>query len=121
MDRVRLTPQRIRSFACKPGAGQAFYWDTESARLAVRVTAGGARSFIFEAQLNRQTIRRTIGDAGAWSLDDARAEANRLHTLLDRGIDPRELDRKEVERKAANSPHLFVVPGGARMAVETPG
>ena len=28
----------------------------------MRVTAAGAKSFVYEAKLNRQTIRRTIGD-----------------------------------------------------------
>ena len=63
----------------------------------MRATAG-AKSFIFEMKYQRQTIRRTIGDVRAWQLDDARIEANRLQTLVDQGIDPRELDR---EKKAA--------------------
>jgi len=33
--------------------------------------------FIFEARLNRQTVRATIGDVRAWTLDDARTEPNR--------------------------------------------
>jgi len=97
--RVRITPQRIRTFTCPPGAQQAFMWDSES-RLAVRVTAGGAKSYIYQAKLNGKTIRRTIGDAGAWALEDARAAANRLQTLIDKGNDPRELERADAERKA---------------------
>lgn len=89
MQRERLTPPRIKSFTCPADAKQAFLWDTEAPRLAVRATAG-AKSFIFEAKLNRQTVRVTIGDVRAWNLDDARAEARRLQTLIDRGIDPRQ-------------------------------
>lgn len=89
MQRERLTPTRIKSFACPADAKQAFLWDTEAPRLAVRATAG-AKSFIFEAKLNRQTVRVTIGDVRAWNLDDARAEARRLQTLIDQGIDPRQ-------------------------------
>jgi integrase len=74
-------------------------WDTAS-RLGLRITASGAKAYIFQARLNGLTIRRTIGDAGAWALDQARAEANRLQTLIDQGIDPRELDREKAERKA---------------------
>ena len=88
MQRERLTPDRIRRFTCTDDVKQAFLWDTDAPRLAVRATAG-AKSFIFEAKLYRQTIRLTIGDVRAWNLDDARAEARRLQTLIDQGIDPR--------------------------------
>ncbi len=89
MQRERLTPDRIRRFSCPADAKQSFLWDTEAPRLAVRATTG-AKSFIFEAKLNRQTIRVTIGDVRAWNLDDARTEARRLQTLTDQGIDPRQ-------------------------------
>jgi len=89
MQRERLTPDRIRRFSCPADAKQSFLWDTEAPRLAVRATTG-AKSFIFEAKLNRQTIRVTIGDVRAWNLDDARAEARRLQTVVDQGTDPRQ-------------------------------
>ena len=97
MQRERLTPDRIRRFACPADAKQSFLWDTDAPRLAVRATTG-AKSFIFEAKLNRQTIRVTIGDVKAWNLDDARAEARRLQTLVDQGTDPRQ---EKAERIAA--------------------
>lgn len=89
MQRERLTLERIRRFICPPNAKQVFLWDTEAPRLAVRATAG-AKSFTFESKLNRQTIRVTIGDVRTWGLDDARTEARRLQTLVDKGIDPRQ-------------------------------
>lgn len=97
MQRERLTPERIRRFVCPEGAKQVFLWDTDAPRLAVRATAG-AKSYIFEAKLNRQTVRATIGDVRAWHLDDARTEARRLQTLIDKGIDPRQ---ERAERDAA--------------------
>lgn len=100
MQRERLTPERIRRFTLPAGKSQGFLWDTVAPRLAVRATAG-VKSFVFEAKLNGQTIRRTIGDAFAWNIDDARAEANRLQTMIDQGIDPRELDRQRAADKAA--------------------
>lgn len=100
MQRERLTPERIRRFTCPAGVKQSFLWDTVAPRLAVRATTG-AKSYIFEAKLSRQTIRRTIGDVRAWNLDDARAEANRLQVLVESGTDPRELDRQEADAKAA--------------------
>ncbi|NWO08732.1 MAG: hypothetical protein HLX50_24425 [Alteromonadaceae bacterium] len=50
MRREKLTPERIRRFACPPDRKQVFLWDTEASRLAVRATAG-SKSFIFEAKL----------------------------------------------------------------------
>ncbi len=112
MDRVKLTPARIRDFTCPPDKTQAFLWDTESPRLAVRATRG-AKSYIFEAKLNRQTIRITLGDTESWILNSvwsgkgesrqeiqrgAREEASRLATLVDQGLDPRQL---EAERREA--------------------
>ncbi|WP_374242683.1 tyrosine-type recombinase/integrase [Zoogloea sp.] len=97
MQRERLTPDRIRRFSCPADAKQSFLWDTDAPRLAVRATAG-AKSFIFEAKLNRQTVRVTIGDVKAWNLDDARAEARRLQTLIDQGTDPRQ---EKADKQAA--------------------
>jgi len=111
--RERLTPDRIRRFPLPDGTGQAFHWDTDAPRLAVRVTAG-RKAFIFESKLNRRTIRATIGDVLAWKLDDARNEARRLQTVVDQGIDPREqkrdqaaaADAKREEAKRIEAPAL---------------
>ena len=100
MQRDRLTLARIAAFNCPADKKQAFLWDTDAPRLAVRATAG-AKSFIFETKLNRQTIRRTIGDVKNWNLDAAREEARRLQTLIDKGTDPRELEREKAAAKAA--------------------
>ena len=115
MQRERLTPDRIRRFSCPDDVKQSFLWDTDAPRLAVRATTG-AKSFIFEAKLNRQTIRVTIGDVRAWNLDDARTEARRLQTLTDQGIDPRQekadkfaaIDAKREESRRVEAPALEV-------------
>ena len=75
--------------------------DSEAPGLRVRVTAAGAKSFVYEAKLNRQTIRRTIGDVKLWSIEQARTEARRLAVALDNGQDPRELERQQQADKAA--------------------
>ena len=90
-----LTAGLIDRLACPAGKLQTFMRDAKAPGLRVRVTAAGAKSFVFEAKLNRQTIRRTIGDVRAWSIDAARNEANRLRVTLDGGIDPREVERQQ--------------------------
>lgn len=102
-ERVNLTEGAIERLTCPAGKLQAFMRDTEAPGLRVRVTAAGAKSFVFEAKLNRQTIRRTIGDVRSWTIPQARAEARRLAVVLDNGQDPRELERQQQEQKAATA------------------
>lgn len=100
-DRVNLTAGAIERLTCPPGKQQAFMRDSEVPGLRVRVTAAGAKSFVYESKLNRQTIRRTIGDVKTWSIEQARTEARRLAVLIDEGINPNEQERQQqAEREA---------------------
>ena len=98
MARTKLTAGRIRDFACPTGKAQAFLWDSEAPGLALRATAG-AKAFVYQGKLNNKDFRVTIGDSRAWGIDEARAEARRLQTLVDQGIDPRQ---EKAERIAAS-------------------
>lgn len=100
-DRVNLTSGSIERLTCPIGKQQAFMRDSEAPGLRVRITSAGAKSFVFESKLNRQTIRRTIGDVKVWSIEQARTEARRLAVLLDNGQDPREIERLQQAAKAA--------------------
>lgn len=108
-----LTAGVIERLACPSEKSQAFIRDIKSPSLRVRVTSGGAKSFVFEAKLNRQTIRRTIGNVQEWGIDEARGEANRLRVMLDKGRDPREVERQQeaarVARKAAEEANAVTV------------
>ena len=101
MQRERLTVERIKRFSCPPDKSQAFLWDQDVQRLAVRVTSSGVKAFVFEGKLDRSTIRWTIGKTAAWTIEDARIEARRLQAMLDQGIDPRELEAAKKAEKAA--------------------
>jgi len=91
-----LTAGLIERLTCRTDIkAQAFLRDSKAPGLRVRVSNTGAKSFVFEAKLNRQTIRRTIGDVKAWTIEAARVEANRLRVTLDGGTDPRELERQQ--------------------------
>ncbi|PIZ23137.1 MAG: integrase [Comamonadaceae bacterium CG_4_9_14_0_8_um_filter_57_21] len=99
---VELTAGLIERLTCRTDIkAQAFLRDTKAPGLRVRVTNTGLKAFVFEAKLNRQTIRRTIGDARAWTIEAARVEANRLRVTLDAGTDPREVERQQQADKAA--------------------
>lgn len=96
-----LTAGAIERLKCPPGRAQAFLRDAEGNGLRVRVTANGAKSFVFEQSLKNRTIRRTIGSVSAHSIEEARAEAKRLSAMLDAGTDPRELEREQADAKVA--------------------
>ena len=100
-ERINLTAGAIERLTCPVGKQQAFMRDSEAPGLRVRVTAAGAKSFVYEAKLNRQTIRRTIGGVKLWSIEQARTEARRLAVMLDGGQDPREIVRQQQADKAA--------------------
>jgi integrase len=64
--------------------------------LAVRATPSGKAAFIFQAKLAKKDIRVTIGDVNTWGIDQARAEARRLGSLIDQGIDPRQEKQERI-------------------------
>jgi integrase len=98
-----ITAGLIERLVCPPGKAQVFLRDRKSPALRVRVTASGAKAFVFEAKLGRQTIRRTIGDVRSWTIEAARAEANRQRVLVDTGSDPREVERQERTARQARA------------------
>ena len=99
---IELTSGAIERLTCPTETkAQAFLRDSVAPGLRVRVTNTGSKSFVFESKLNRQTIRRTIGDVRSWTIEAARKEARRLAVVLDSGADPRELERQQAAQKAA--------------------
>ncbi len=106
---IEFTAGAIERLACPAGKQQVFMRDTKAPGLRVRATPASAKhptgfkSFVFEKKLDRQTIRRTIGDVRAWSIEAARIEAARLAVMFNTGTDPRELERQQHADKVAQS------------------
>ncbi|MFL0418410.1 tyrosine-type recombinase/integrase [Sphingomonas sp. 179-I 2A4 NHS] len=78
-------------------AGTGFLWDSEVAGFGLRVTAAGARSYVFQYRMGGREVRAqrvTIGPHGSWTPDKARTEAKRLRVLVDQGVNPAEQDRE---------------------------
>lgn len=92
--KTRLTLPRIQSLVCPPDKHQVFLYDADTPRLAVRVTAGGTKTFVFEGRFGGKNLRMTIGNTTAWTIDQAREEARRIQRLIDVGDDPREAKAK---------------------------
>lgn len=93
MLRANLTANRLALAKCEAGKQQTFFWDGKTPGLGLRVTASGAKSFIFESRLNSRTVRLTIGDTRTWTIGKAQSEATRLKALTDQGVDPRQQRR----------------------------
>jgi integrase len=91
MAKENFTAERIKSYQCEQGKQQTIHWDAKIPGLGLRVTQTGTRAYIFESRLFGKTIRITIGDPRSWDLGKARAEGARLKTLINQGLDPREL------------------------------
>ena len=74
----KLTDAIIRKLE-PPASGSRLKYDTERRGLAIRVTAAGARAFVFNYR-NRggQERRKTIGPFPEWSVSAARDEADEL-------------------------------------------
>lgn len=108
MARVRLTAGRVRDFSCEAGKSQCFLWDTDAPGLAIRATASGAKSYIFQGKLNGTSLRTTIGDVKSWDIETgihdrpgAREQARHLQTLIDQGIDPRQAKAEQIAQALA--------------------
>lgn len=106
--RFEFTRARVDGATCEPGKSQTLYWDTLQPGLGLRVTAKGARSFIFESKLGRETIRLTIGPAsmqlraakdkrGRPLVEGADTQAAEWAYLISQGRDPRAEVRKATE------------------------
>jgi len=87
--KVNFTPGRVRDFKCSPSKSEAFLWDSKVPGLGLRATRGGSIVYVHQARLGGHTVRVRIGSPDSWDIDKARAEARRLQTLIDQGIDPR--------------------------------
>lgn len=109
--RFSFTRASVDAATCLPGKSQTLYWDTEQPGLGLRVTANGARAFIFESRLGGQTVRMTIGSAsmpirapkdrtGKPLTVGANTEAARLAALIVQGIDPRAEKARTITRQA---------------------
>jgi integrase len=111
LKKVKFTAGRVEEFACESGKNQSFLWDTASPGLGLRVTAKGAKSYIFQGKLNREAIRLTIGDPRTWDISKAQAEARRLKVLIDNGQDPRKVkaDALAAERAAREAEEAAAV------------
>ncbi|MAC34875.1 MAG: integrase [Haliea sp.] len=112
MERFKFTKKAVENAAPPaPGATtskgtpitQAFYWDTETKGLGLRVSGGGTRSFIYQGRLNGKVVKVSIGRPGdavvvtikgqpetlPLTVENARKKVTEIQGELQKGNDPR--------------------------------
>ena len=94
----RLTP---------PAKGNKVTWDDEVPGFGARITAAGAKAFVYNYRTKGtgQQRRVTIGQFPSWSTSAARTKAKELRRLVDSGADPR--GDLEEERSASTMADLI--------------
>ena len=48
-NQISFTAPKIERLKCEPDKLQSFYWDNKTPTLGIRVTANGAKSYIFQS------------------------------------------------------------------------
>jgi integrase len=109
---TRLSDRLIKTLPDPPKAAVVIY-DADLPGFGIRLTAGGARSFVFNYAVHRRERRLTIGRFPTWSTTAAREEAKALKRQVNLGIDPLEEGRMraakaEAEQSAPTVRDLFV-------------
>ncbi|MBF6571639.1 MAG: site-specific integrase [Candidatus Binataceae bacterium] len=89
---AKLT-QRLVESTSPPAAGQLFIRDTEVEGFALRVTAAGARSFVWEGRIKGRPRRLTLGKYPDLTVLLARNKAQATRSAVAAGGDPA-LDRQ---------------------------
>lgn len=75
MAKVKFTAGLVEAFSCESDKRPSFLWDSVAPGLALRNTPNGSKFYIFQAKLQDQVIRTTIGTPAAWAIAEEQAEA----------------------------------------------
>jgi integrase len=84
MARVKLT-QAVVDRAELPVEGQRFLRDSQVVGLALRLTVGGSRTWIWDGRVKGRMRRVRIGGSPEWSLPAARQRAREMAVQRDKG------------------------------------
>ena len=103
-----LNDRIVRSLKAAPRGKRYEVMDSVVPGLGIRLTDKGAKTFILIARYpgSENPTRRALGEYGELTLEQARTTARDWHTLIGRGIDPREQGERQrlaEQRKRANT------------------
>jgi integrase len=98
---LKLTKRSVAGIE-PPPKGYELHWDTELHGFGLRITAGGARSFVVQKRIRGRTRRRTLGRASdAVTPELARREAQKFLGKVAAGQDP--IAEREREKLATTT------------------
>lgn len=95
---AKLTKTFVDKVAA-PASGYVIHWDDRVPGYGLRVTSGGARSFVAQGRVNGKAVIVTIGRYGLYTEDQARSLAQKTLQQMREGTDPRDVKREEVAAK----------------------
>jgi integrase len=101
----RITDRFVKAVT-PPSKGDHLYRDTELAGFALRVTAGGVKTFVFCFRLDGGEYRMAFARFPTWTVAAARERAKELRRQVDRGENP--LSQRIEARLAATIKDLWL-------------
>jgi integrase len=94
-NRVKLTTTKVDKLEPIPGK-QRLVWDSELRGFGIRVSPGGAKSYIMQRRVGNKERRVTLGRHGEISAENARRKALGMAAQFSEGFDPvKERQKKE--------------------------
>lgn len=84
MANMKLSAPKVLAFKCPADKQQVFMWDSDTAGLGVRATSG-SMAYIFQSRFQGATIRITIGDTAAWSLNSQTSKSGKGGQIIKLG------------------------------------
>ena len=106
---MQLTKKLIEN-TLPPDTGQIFLRDDDVSGLAVRVTAGGAKTWVLEMRVGGRPKRMTLGRWGDYDVAAARVLAHEWRGAIGRGEDP---TAGRNGKACATRAHLQPLPSGS--------
>jgi integrase len=93
----KLSETLVRK-ALPPARGQTMIWDAEVKGFGLRITPGGAKSFVLDYRAEGRQRRITIGAHPDWTVAAARETAKNMKREVDHGRDP--MGERQAQREA---------------------
>ena len=83
------------------------YHDTNVKGLSLRVSPTGRKTFVVRRKLNNRDTYSSVGHYPAMTISQARDMARQVHSLIDSGVNPKEIKRKALDKKRITLSKVF--------------
>jgi integrase len=113
--RLKLTQLKVERLRYGGTGAPEYVYDSDKPGLALRLTSGGARTFVFVGRLHGKVSRITLGRLEALSLAKARAAVDKIRGDLALGIDVlaqrKALREQDADRRPLNDVFAQFIAG----------